>query len=710
MNWSGAVSPAHPLAVADRSWERSTQPPSTPGAPMPPSEPAWHEQARLEALRSYEVLDSLPEPSFDDITRLAAQLCGTPIALIALIDQDRVWLKSRLGTDIVQVPRDTIFCGRATLHPELHVVPDTLADPLTAQHPLVGLPPHIRFYAGAPLITPQGVALGTVCVADVVPRELTAQQLHGLETLARQVVTQLELRRMNLLQTRLIEELRTSSERFSVIQHAANDIIWDWDLRTGKVSWNERVTEVLGYPPQEVREDSGWWPSLVHPDDRERVAEGFRRAVHGGKQLWTDEYRLRRANGTYARVLDRGAILRNPAGAPVRILGTVVDMSEREEMRARLALADRMASVGTLAAGVAHEINNPLAYVIANLDYARQEIEKAAAAQVPPEGEHLPRALREAREGAERVRLIVRDLKTFSRPDDARLERVDLHQAIDSAVTMAWNEIRHRARLVKAYQPVPDVWANEARLGQVFLNLLINAAHAIPAGAADRNEIRVVTRVDEQGRVVIEIHDTGAGIPEDIRPRVLEPFFTTKPLGEGTGLGLSICHGIVLSLGGELQFDTEVGKGTTFRVILPQGAMEEGERDAEQVVEAPRRICILAVDDEPLVLNALKRTLGSDHELITFTRAQAVLAWLEKGEPWDLLLCDLMMPEMTGMELHAELSRRMPQRAGHVIFVTGGAFTASAREFLSQLTTPVVEKPFDPKALRQLIQEQLQQR
>ncbi len=681
-----------------------------PGARREPPVLPKNEQARLEALRSYAVLDTPPEPSFDDITQLAAQLCGTPIAIIALIDEDRVWLKSRAGTDTLQFSRDTIFCGRATVHPELHVVPDTLADPVTAQHPLVVRSPHIRFYAGAPLITPQGVTLGTVCVADVVPRELTSQQLRGLETLARQVVGQLELRRMNLLQTRLIEELRTSSERFSVIQHAANDIVWDWDLLTGKVSWNERVTEVLGYPPQEMREDSGWWPSLVHPEDRERVTESFRRAVHGGKPLWSDEYRLRRANGTYARVLDRGAILRNPAGAPVRILGTVVDMSEREEMRARLALADRMASVGTLAAGVAHEINNPLAYVIANLDYARQELEEAAASHAPLNGDELPRALREAREGAERVRLIVKDLKTFSRPDDTRLERVELHRAIDSAVTLAWNEIRHRARLVKAYQPVPEVWANEARLGQVFLNLLINAAHAIPEGAADRNEIRISTRVDEQGRVVAEVHDTGTGIPEEIRSRVLEPFFTTKPLGEGTGLGLSICHGIVLSLGGELQFDTETGKGTTFRVILPPRTMEEGERSEAPVAEAPRRVRILAVDDEALVLNAMRRTLGSEHELILFPRAQAALAWLEKGEPWDLILCDLMMPEMTGMEFHSELSRRMPARSGHVIFVTGGAFTAGAREFLSQLTTPIVEKPFDPRTLRQLIHEQLQKR
>ncbi|WP_224240500.1 ATP-binding protein [Hyalangium gracile] len=667
----------------------------------------WDEKARLETLRGYAVLDTPPEQSFDDITQLAAQLCGTPIALISLVDEARVWFKSRTGLDVQETPRDGAFCGRAVPRPELYIVPDTLLDAQLAHHPLVARPPYLRFYAGAPLVTPDGIVLGMACVADHVPRQLSAQQARGLEALARQVVGQLELRRMNLLRTRLTEELKSSSERFSVIQHATNDIVWDWDLVAGRVSWNERVTDVLGYPQPEVREDSSWWYSLVHPDDRERVAEGFRRAVHGGKSLWSDEYRLRRANGTYARVLDRGSILRNAAGAPIRILGTVMDMSEREEMRARLAQADRMASVGTLAAGVAHEINNPLAYVVANLDYARQELEAVTL----PEGSELHRALREAREGADRVRLIVRDLKTFSRPDDARMERVDVRMAIDSAVTLAWNEIRHRARLVKAYQPVPKVWANEARLGQVFLNLLINAAHAIPEGAADRNEIRVSTRVDEQGRVVAEVRDTGSGIPEEIRARVFEPFFTTKPMGEGTGLGLSICHGIITSLGGELRFDSEVGQGTTFRVVLTPKAVEGEVTPVTRAVEVgKRRGRILAVDDEQLVLNALKRTLGSEHDVTVFTRPQAALAWLEQGQPCDLILCDLMMPEMTGMDFHAELSRRMPERAAHVIFVTGGAFTPGAREFLSRITNVRVEKPFDAKALRQLVNAQLQGR
>jgi CheY-like chemotaxis protein len=209
--------------------------------------------------------------------------------------------------------------------------------------------------------------------------------------------------------------------------------------------------------------------------------------------------------------------------------------------------------------------------------------------------------------------------------------------------------------------------------------------------------------------VVVEVRDTGGGIPEEIRPRIFEPFFTTKAVGEGTGLGLSICHGIIASLGGELQFDSALGQGTAFRVVLNPQERDGEVVDVMRAVEVgKRRARILAVDDEQLVLNALRRTLGSEHDLTIFTKPQAALEWIEQGQPWDLILCDLMMPEMTGMEFHAELSRRMPERVRHLIFVTGGAFTAGARDFLGRIDNVRVEKPFDAKTLRLLVNTQLQ--
>jgi PAS domain S-box-containing protein len=674
-----------------------------PAAPRPPNE-----RLRLERLRSYGILDTPPEPPFDDLARLAAQLCEAPIAFISLTDETRQWFKACLGACGAQeIPRDEAFCNHAILQNQLFVIPDACLDTRFRDNPNVTGGLRVRFYAAAPLLTDDGLALGTLCVLDPTPRALLAPQGRALEALARQVVSQLELRRMNLHQQRLIQELRTANERLEMIQHATNDIIWDWDVATGRVVWNSRITEVLGYPLEQVGGQSNWWYRHIHPDDQERLAKSFQQALAEGASKWTAEYSLRRANGTWARVLDRSTIQRDAAGKPVRIYGAVVDLSEREEMRTRLALADRMASVGTLAAGVAHEINNPLAYVIANLDFTLQEVATAGAPGATPVAE-LCEALQEAREGTERMRVIVRDLKMFSRPDDERLERVDLCHAIDSAATMAWNEIRHRARLVKDYQAVPSLDANEARLGQVFLNLLVNAAHAIPEGAADRNEIHVSTRMDAAGRIVAEVRDTGSGIPVEIRPRILEPFFTTKPTGVGTGLGLSICHGIVTSLHGELQFESEVGRGSVFRVVLPVPAAREAAAPLPELVpEAPRRSHILVVDDEPLVLNALKRTLCEEHDVTVFSRARAALEWMEQGQPWDLILCDLMMPEMTGMDFHEELSRRMPERAGQVLFVTGGAFTARAREFLGRVPNPRTEKPFEARALRELVNARL---
>ena len=668
----------------------------------------WNDRARVEALRGYEVLDTAPEQSFEDVTQLAAQICGTPVAVITLVDEERLWFKSEKGLGLTELDRELGFCSRAILQPELMIVPDATTDARFQEHPLVTGAPGIRFYAGAPLIDPRGFVLGTVCVIDFQPREMPPEQARALEMLARQVIGQLELRRMNREQRRLIEELRASTERFESFQRATNDVIWDWDLRTDRITLNTRITDTLGYSPESVGADSGWWLQRFHPEDQQRVLANVRRMLEEGLPLWTDELRFLRAEGSWVRLLNRGTLQRDADGKPLRVFGVAVDLSEREDLRARLSLADRMTSVGTLAAGVAHEINNPLAYVMANLDYAIQEAQVPEAVEPRPGSEDLAQALQEAREGAERIRLIVRDLKTFSRPADERTEQVDPHRALDSAVTMAWNEIRHRARLVKDYQPVPLTYANEGRLGQVFLNLLVNAAHAIPEGAADQHEIRLSTSVDAEGRIVAEVRDSGRGIPEAIRARILEPFFTTKPVGEGTGLGLSICHSLITQLGGELSFDSVVGRGTTFRVVLlPADRREREEAPVAPVESSGRRGRILVVDDEPRVLAALERHLGKAHELILFNHAEAALVWLERGLPWDLILCDVMMPELTGVDFHETLSRRMPERAGHVIFLTGGAFTPRAREFLDRVDNPRLDKPFDFRALHALVAERL---
>jgi signal transduction histidine kinase len=256
--------------------------------------------------------------------------------------------------------------------------------------------------------------------------------------------------------------------------------------------------------------------------------------------------------------------------------------AEQRRMREQLLIAERMAAVGTLAAGIGHEINNSLTALLGNMNVVREDVARAvepidragasADRTTPPSALELAGRLREplaeACEAAERVRLIARDLRVFSRSDEDARAPVDLRRVLDSAVRMAIHEIRNRAQLVRLYEDVPLVDANEARLGQVFLNLIVNAAQAIPEGKLENNTITISTRT-ERALVVASVSDTGSGIPSDVLPRIFDLFYTTKPIGVGTGLGLAICHRIVTGMRGEITVESAVNHGTTFTVTFP---------------------------------------------------------------------------------------------------------------------------------------------
>jgi CheY-like chemotaxis protein len=262
--------------------------------------------------------------------------------------------------------------------------------------------------------------------------------------------------------------------------------------------------------------------------------------------------------------------------------------------------------------------------------------------------------------------------------------------------------------VVKDLRAVPAVRASEGRLGQVFLNLLVNAAQAIPEGQVERNEIRVSARPIPGERVVIEVSDTGCGIPADVLPRIFDPFFTTKPPGVGTGLGLSIVHGIVTGMHGEIQVESTPGKGTTFRITLPLAPPEAAE--PPEAGAAPRsgaRARILVVDDEPMVGTVLQRTLAPEHEVVTCAGVDQALARLDAGEAFQLIFSDLLMPGRTGMDLHRALLEHHPAMAGRLVFLTGGACSEAARTFLAQPGMEYIEKPFDLDALRGLIARRL---
>lgn len=400
----------------------------------------------------------------------------------------------------------------------------------------------------------------------------------------------------------------------------------------------------------------------------------------------------------YLRSLDRAVTL-------VRIA------IERQQVESKLLLAERMASVGTLAAGVAHEINNPLAYIFGNIAYVNGAIGRAepvtGGARILDQAtaEEMVQALDEALDGAQRVRNIVSDLRTASRADDQGLGPVDLRQVLDVAIRITNNLMRHSARLVVDLDEVPTVQANESRLGQVFVNLLANAAQAMPERDTSLNEIRVRSR-SEGGNAVVEVTDNGSGMSRETIRRIFDPFFTTKAVGVGTGLGLSICHSIVTAVGGTITVDSVVGVGTTFRVSIPVPAVEAkpAERRTTTSVPPPNsRARVLVIDDEPFVGAMVRRMLGGDHDVVAVGSGKEAIDLLVAGQYFDVVLCDLMMSGMTGMDVFTTLKREAPHVADRVGFITGGAFTPRSREFLESGAHKLLQKPFDARSLRTFV-------
>nr|WP_255662680.1 ATP-binding protein [Myxococcus sp. RHSTA-1-4] len=478
---------------------------------------------------------------------------------------------------------------------------------------------------------------------------------------------------------------------------------------------NEASLKLLGY---ERFEELAGKPMAAHMPEEERTLWNERRdAVLRGELLPERLARIVRRDGSVALAEVCGVMLR--FGGRVASVSVARDVTEARRMEERLRLADRMSGVGTLAAGVAHEINNPLSYVIGNQQFVLERLEPLLAeangevTQVQVSFlQSLAEALRDASEGAGRVRHIVRDLKTFSRGDEETTHPLDVRRVLESAVSICHNEVRHRARIRLSLGDVPRVMANEARLGQVFVNLLVNAAQAIPDGHAERHEIALSSFTDAEGRAVVEVADTGSGIAPEHLKRIFDPFFTTKPVGVGTGLGLSICHGIISVLGGDIQVESELGKGTRFRVVLPPAP--EGAEEARRVpppkalAPAPRRARLLVLDDEPLVARGVARILAGEYVAESTSSAQEALERLSHGERFDLMLCDVMMPEMSGAAFFERLAEVAPDQRERVVFITGGAFTPEARAFLESLPPGrCFFKPLAADVLRALVREQL---
>ena len=386
-----------------------------------------------------------------------------------------------------------------------------------------------------------------------------------------------------------------------------------------------------------------------------------------------------------------------------RAIVSVVDMTAERELQQRLLLAERMSAIGTLTASIIHEIKNPLTFVWNHLRSLRKlgtELSGEAAEE-----------LEEAYEGTERIRVIANEIGILSHGGDgAEIEASNIKQVLDSAIRIAQPEIQHRATIVREYEPGRlYVRGSRTRVNQVFLNLIVNAAQAIEPGDRSQNTITIRIRSTEKDRVCVEVQDTGPGISPQLLRRIFDPFVTTKPAGRGTGLGLSICRRIVHALEGTIEIQSHPGQGTVARVVLPKASRAQRPLTVPPPsISAIRRaagakLSILVVDDEPVIARLIQKALV-DHDVTTAGDGREAVALM--GEhAYDVILCDLIMPEMTGMDVYRAALQRATPLHDRIVFMTGGAFTQRARDFLESVPNLRIEKPFELGHLERTIYE-----
>ncbi|MDB5297380.1 MAG: sensor hybrid histidine kinase [Phycisphaerales bacterium] len=849
--------------------------------------PSVADDARLAALARYAVLDTLPEAAFDDITRLAAAICQAPVALVSLVDRDRQWFKAEVGLGFRQTPVGLSICAHALDAGGLYVVPDATRDPAFADNPLVTGEPHLRFYAGAPLVTPDGYPLGTLCVLDRRPRELTDAQAAALRTLAAQVVALLELRRAMAAQAALAEAerdraeaargrddadavrqrqqmelvvrganvgvwycplpfdrliwdetvkahfhlpadadvtietfyarihpddrastraaieasiagrasydidyrtvapdgretkwvramgrgfygpggepvrfdgitidvtarklaelaLRESEERYRLATRATDNAVWDWDLRTDEIRWNEAVIHLFGYQPDQVEPTGAWWVAHVHPEDRARVTAGIHAVIDDpARDQWQDEYRFVVAGGGTADVFDRGYVLRDAAGRGLRMLGAMQDLTARrrvERQREQVLAAERAARAEAQAAAaeaarsarmkdeflatLSHELRTPLNAILGWAQVVRRH---------PGEPEVVAEGLATIERNARAQAQIVGDLLDMSRIVSGKVRmdvrRTDLAAVVRAAVDTCRPAADAKGiRLQVVLNPDASVVAGDPdRLQQVFWNLVSNAVKFTPKDG----QVQVVLgRVDS--RLEVAVADTGQGIDAAFLPHVFDRFrqadaSTTRRHG-GLGLGLAIVKQLVELHGGTVTARSPgLGQGATFTVVLPGPTVDPGSDGAAAPGRPPRAgdrpaaladplaaldpsaliagVRVLVVDDESDARELVRVLLAECGAVVTTAGSAAEALDRFAADRPDVLVSDIGMPGEDGYALIRRVRALGPDHGGRVPALALTAYARSedrVRAVLAGFQSHVA-KPVEPSELITMI-------
>lgn len=504
--------------------------------------------------------------------------------------------------------------------------------------------------------------------------------------------------------------LRESEERFELVARAVSDVVWDWNLVTGALWWGDGFITAFGYLPEEIEPGIESWTSRIHSDDFRRVVDGIHLAIDNGAESWAAEYRFHCRNGNYALVQDCGYILRDAAGKGVRMVGGMRDLTEQKKVEAQYLRAQRLESIGTLAGGIAHDLNNVLTPIMMSI-----ELLKLDADETPGRSAVLDTIQISCRRGAE----LVRQVLSFARGMEGQRVSIRLRHLIEDLKGIISETF---PRNIKIVTHVPsELWSvagDPTHLHQLLLNLAVNARDAMPQGGTLSLVASNVT-LDAQyactspdasiGRhVLLEVSDTGQGIPAEIRERIFEPFFTTKKVGEGTGLGLATVHTIAKSHGGFVTVDSEVGVGSTFKVYLPADLTF---RAADTAIPAQgdllrgRGELVLVVDDEASIREITQQTLEAfGYRVITAgDGAEAVALYATQKQQIAVVLTDMLMPIIDGAATIQVLLRINP--SVRVIAVSGLEMAENGSRVTNAGALGFLAKPYTAQTLVRLVRE-----